>query len=306
MDSQPTERPRRLSYPYLRKRLLGAMPPAVHERFRARAVAAAAQLRPDVVFAVKAVWLDAPTARRLADLASLVQYHPDDIANAEHITPGFLEAVPHCDLSITNRVANVDELAALGARSVLRIPFAFDRRIHVPVPAAEQRWDICFVGTRRPERSTWLEQLLARTSLRVRVAGHGWWRDRLPGAETSGEVHGLDMSAVFGASALTLGFVNHQNRDQHTARTFEVPAAGGVLFAERTPEHVERFREGEEALFFDGPDELIEVATSALRDRERIEAIRVAGTAAVWRLGATYEDRARTILDAITTPSSTA
>src|SRR5690606_28432443 len=45
--------------------------------------------------------------------------------------------------------------------------------------------------------------------------------------------------------------------DQHTPRSFQIPACGGALMiSQRTPEHLHFFREDQEAIYFDDVDEL--------------------------------------------------
>ena len=41
----------------------------------------------------------------------------------------------------------------------------------------------------------------------------------------------------------------------HTRRTIEIPAVGGLLCAERTKEHLDLYKEGEEAVFWENADE---------------------------------------------------
>ena len=50
--------------------------------------------------------------------------------------------------------------------------------------------------------------------------------------------------------------VRRANRDGHSMRTFEAPAAGAFTLMERTPDHLELFEEERHAAFFEGPDEL--------------------------------------------------
>jgi spore maturation protein CgeB len=107
------------------------------------------------------------------------------------------------------------------------------------------------------------------------------------------------MAKALGGAKIALGFLRKENRDDYTQRTFEIPACGGLLLAERTPMHLSLFREGVEAEFFDPtrPEELAAKVRDLLADDARRDAIRTAGRAAVLRGGYTYDDRIRQILD---------
>jgi len=53
-----------------------------------------------------------------------------------------------------------------------------------------------------------------------------------------------------------LGFLNSENRDTHTARTFEIPATGALFILEDSMEHRTYFQDGEEVILFQSPDQI--------------------------------------------------
>ena len=60
---------------------------------------------------------------------------------------------------------------------------------------------------------------------------------------------------------MCLAFLSKLNRDVYTYRCLEIPACGRLLLSERTPDLLRRFKDGEEAVFFSGRDEMVERAT---------------------------------------------
>src|SRR6185437_1405596 len=79
------------------------------------------------------------------------------------------------------------------------------------------------------------------------------------------------------ASRIGLGFLRTICADQHTTRTFEIPACGSMLLADRTEEHREFFEEGREAEFFSSEDELQDKASFYASDEDARRRIAGAG-----------------------------
>jgi spore maturation protein CgeB len=218
-----------------------------------------------------------------------------------------LEALPEYDRVFATRRVNVGEVAPINPR-VEFFTFAYHPPLHRIVPMSDEeraRWasDVLFVGTWEDERARLLEHLAATVPARYAIYGNQWERlsRRSPLRPfTAGRAAvGDDMAKAIAASKIALGFLRKRNRDDYTQRSFEIPACGGVLLAERTERHREIFEEGKEVELFDpgDPAELVAKVRRLLDDSAHRERLRAAGLAAVLRGAYTYRDRARQLLE---------
>ncbi|WP_019202816.1 glycosyltransferase [Tsukamurella sp. 1534] len=263
---------------------------------------AAGTSRPDLLFCYTAVHLDqerllsVPAARR-------VHYSADDVANPVNTTPAYLAAEAGWDAIVTTKAHNVSELQARGARRVVLVPCAYDPAWHRPVaPRSARRYAAGFVGNARPDRADLLTGLAREMGGRFYLAGNGWRRRpalRGSGATVRGPQYGTDLSAAIGAIGANLVLLNSDNRDTHTCRSYEVPAAGGLFVGPRTADHEALLADGREALLFDGPAELREIVARVEADPDAAARIAARGHAAITGGRNTYEDRAKEIVDAL-------
>ena len=74
------------------------------------------------------------------------------------------------------------------------------------------------------------------------------------------EVYADDYARALTGVRIGLGFLRTVCPDQHTTRTFEIPACGSMLLADRTDEHCAFFEEGQEAEFFSSGEEMLDKA----------------------------------------------
>ena len=84
--------------------------------------------------------------------------------------------------------------------------------------------------------------------------------------------------------------------DGHAMRTFEIPACGGFMLAERTEEHMELFDEGKEADFFGPPEELGDKVRYYLKHDSKRMRMSEAAYQRVTTGRNTYKDRLEQIL----------
>ena len=235
-------------------------------------------------------------------------YQNDDPTGVRdgHRFDSLLKAIPVYDLCVVRRKESVDEFRQLGAHSVHFVWMSYDEIMHRPFDDVEQipetfRSDVAFIGTwiKGEQRDQFLLALIER-GLNVAVWGGRWekaptWK-HLQAFWRGGALSGRDYVAAMQGSKIALGFLSKGNRDLHTRRTMEIPYAGGLLCAERTSEHLELYREGEEAVFWSDVDECASHCHDLLANPVKRERIRQAGRQRVLANKVGNEDICREIL----------
>lgn len=217
----------------------------------------------------------------------------------------YRQSLSSYDLCVVVRGENVDEAKRLGARNVMRVYRSSDEVTHArrPVGAAdEEHWhaEVLFLGTWFPERGPFLLELV-KHGVPLSIRGANWSKapewPALRAHWKGGQLHGDDYALAIQCARVNLGLLSKGNRDLHTTRSLEIPALGGLLCAERTPEHLEMYVEGEEALFWSGAVECARVCGSVLRDERGRRRIAAAGHARSIRNAYHNERVMRAILD---------
>jgi spore maturation protein CgeB len=217
----------------------------------------------------------------------------------------YLEAVPHYDLLAVVRPVNVSEAYALGARKVLRVFMAVDEldgpRELTPLDRSRFSHEVLFIGTWMPERGPFLQALL-QAGVPLAIYGNDWHKapewSRLQAAWRGPAIYGDDYLKAIQLAKVSLGLLSKGNRDLHTTRTFEIPYCGGLLCAERTPEHLELYQEDVEAVYWSEVTECIKKCQKLLQDETRLNAIAEKGRIRCLRNGIFNENNLKKILEA--------
>ncbi|QIS03242.1 glycosyltransferase [Nocardia brasiliensis] len=303
IDSTPVTLPPRLSpswwYAKAAGRRAAWTTDAVHDRIDS----AAAEFKPDLLFAFKAVHLD--QQRLLSTPADLrVHYSPDDVSNPANTSADYLAYESEWDLVVTTKRHNVPELHARGARGVRFVRSAYDPAWHHRCARrAVRRYLAGFIGARRPDRSPLLVELAREYGPDLVVHGPGWRRTRqlrATSAALGGAVYGEHFAVAVASITANLVLLNSDNRDTHTCRSFEIPASGGLFVGQRTEEHAQLLDEGTECFLFSDGAELREILARCARRPEAVERVAAAGYRRITGERHRYVDRAEEIIDALT------
>jgi hypothetical protein len=230
------------------------------------------EAQPDIFWADKPEILSRRTTRYLRERSrgtKFILFSEDDLWMQHNRSKALEEAIPEYDIVFTTKQRNLlnRELEQLGARRVAFVTQAFDPYQHYPQTLdsndrADYGAPVGFVGNCEVQRATSISRL-AEAGVQVRVWGNGWDQRstdkvRIEGIPIFNSNRGLFYSKAICATDINLGFLRHRNRDTHTSRTFEIPACGGFMLAERTEEHETLFVPDVEAAFFSSDEELIE------------------------------------------------
>ncbi|HEV2169641.1 MAG TPA: glycosyltransferase, partial [Candidatus Binatus sp.] len=110
---------------------------------------------------------------------------------------------------------------------------------------------------------------------------------------------GRDYRLAIAGAKISANLVRRANRDDHVMRTFEIPACGGFMLAERSDAHEQMFCEGKEAAFFASPDEFVAKVRLYLSCDNARKTIAAAGHRRITQGSHAYADRLEEILRAV-------
>lgn len=285
--------------------------PLTFWRFNRALLAEARRFRPHLMAVVKGAYIMPSTLRRIKEEigAMLINYATDDPFNRANTTPDLVGGIPVYDVYACTKRAIMDDVRRAGCRAAIYTMFGYNPSVHFPerpatVDEAQRfRSDVVLAGGADPDRFRDLEPLLGSRDISLALYGGYWTRDRRFTPYARGFAIGRDYRLALGGARIALCLVRRANRDGHAMRSFEIPACGAFMLAERTDEHLALFREGEEAAFFGSPEELLEKIRYYLaHDGERARIAR-AGHARITTGRHTYRDRLQEIVQAAQTPT---
>jgi hypothetical protein len=256
----------------------------------------ARRFRPHLIWAEKQEFLTTETLEGLRGLgAKLVHFTPDPYFSLHWKRTRLMDnAIKTFDVLIYCKSYERKHYEAIG-KPLIFMPLGYCDEVHRQLRSDDPHWQsaVGFLGGWEPRRERLL-QLVAAAGIDLKIRGGYWeflrdgkWtprrqfvlrqlagnekfrihRDELLGcAWQGGEVYADDYARALSGARIGLGLLRKIWPDQHTTRTFEIPACGSMLLADRTDEHRDLFEEGREAEFFASAEELIDKTRFYCRD----------------------------------------
>ncbi|MBE0669381.1 MAG: glycosyltransferase [Anaerolineales bacterium] len=256
-------------------------------------IAAAARSKPDVVWIEKGSWIYPSTLRRLRDYARFfVHYNTDDVFAPRNWFWLHRAGIRLYDLHLTTNRWNVLEIPKRYGVRVIRAGMGYDRDFHRPVSSDQQcleRSDVVFIGHWEPHTERYISAL-RKAGVSVRVWGYNWRKAKDPLLRAVKPLPNEDYARTISTAKIALCFLSRWNRNESTGRSFNIPAIGTFLLAERTAEHEFFYRDGQDAALFSDEKELVEKAKLYLEDGELRQSIAKNGQARRHAMGMSESD----------------
>lgn len=295
------------------------------ERINAEVLRAAEMFQPRLVWCEKQEYLWPGTIERLKQSGVFVtHYTPDPYFSLDWKRTRHMDAaIGHFDALFYCKAYEEAQYKALDV-PVYFLPLGYCDLTHVPsehTRSADTTFG--FIGGWEPRRQALLSQLAQFSNLRIwgvywdmalqqgygprkhlilrRLAGRADFSfdgdERLLTTVQGGEVYGRAYADALSSTTVGIGFLRDICDDQHTTRSFEIPACRSMLLADRTEEHQALFEEGIEADYFSSPEEFIEKCRFYQERPSSASRIAEAGWKRAQRSGYRYLDRLTQAMD---------
>ena len=258
----------------------------------------------DIIWSDKAINIRPDVLQKIRDAcpnSKIIFASGDNVALPEFRNKAFENTIHIFDAVITSKSDTISQLKKLGANDVYYIPKAFDERWPMRLRKPEKCYDISFVGSFEKERAHSMLEL-ARAGFEVNIWGNGWkkWKVKHENFHVHGfPVYQDDLIEIIETTKINLCFLRKLAKDKSTNRTFEIPACGGFMLAERTTEQRGFFAESVAAEFFETESELIAKTQYYLENDELRNRVAHVGHQTCLSSGYGYIDRCKQFLEQV-------
>jgi spore maturation protein CgeB len=270
------------------------------------------QFRADIAVFIRCDTLSLGAIREIKKCTnmSMVNIYPD----SPLVIPGverknFSEWLAEFDVIFSSDSYIKKVFYQLGAKKVEFLPFAYDPKYHSPKALANSDSTIfsspvAYVGTFGRLQKDWLSSIQHHG---LKVWGNSWdslsKRDSLRTSWIKGRGIGAEMWKAINLSGITFNMCRVEHSAEISMKTFEIPAAGGLMLSNYTETQNAFFKDGVQAVYYNNREEASDLIEFYIKRPELIEKIKFNSMKAVERH--TYQSRAKAVIDYVLTSQMT-
>jgi len=267
----------------------------------------ASVFKPDIILIFKGMEIYPSTFKTLRDRGiKLVNYNPDH--PYEYISRGsgnhnVLNSISlfHTYITYSMNIA-ADFRKRFPEIPVAVLPFGYSLTAseYYKISIEKEVHRICFIGYADRQRARVIQSLL-RHDLEVDVYGPGWssyFSDKVPGLQIYPAVNGLQYYDQLRRYRVQLNLFRRHNEHSHNMRSFEVPAAGGIMLAPDSKEHRLFFRDRKEVFLYESESDIPQIVRYIMQlSEQQANEIRWKARERSVQSGYDYPSRAVTLLN---------
>lgn len=276
--------------------------------YNRRIVQEAINHRAELIFVFKGPLVTAGTLRTLRSMGCIaIQFYPD-VSFRSH-GPQLAKALKEYDWVFTTKSFGLGDMQEqLNVTNASFVPHAYDPETHKPVETTQEEAnyygsEVSFIGNSSRKKRALLEYVQKELpNVTISIWGPGVWANEMPTAYRDQPVLGLEYAKAIACSKINMAPLHERvqgasSGDRMTARTFEIPAAGGFMLHERTDEAMRYFEDGRECAFYADSTDLVAKIRYFLDHPEERRKIAKAGRERCLNSGYSVDDRVNTVLE---------
>jgi glycosyltransferase involved in cell wall biosynthesis len=268
-------------------------------------------MKPDLIWVDNKPYLRASTLKKIRSRmpsAKIVNVLTDDPFGKYNYAWRFIyNTFKYYDVHFVQREINIPELKRQGAKRVETCFRSFDPSFHRILfkdapELARYKTSVGFIGSYEKDREEYIAYLVEQ-GIPVSITGDGWTKGKywtlLKPFYKGPSVYGDEYIKTINGMDVALHFLRKANRDQQDSRTFEIPACGTFMLAERSHLHINFFKEGEEVDFFTSKEELLQKVRYYINQPELRLKMAKAAYERSFQSGYYHESRLKMVLEKI-------
>jgi spore maturation protein CgeB len=255
----------------------------------------------NLIWVDKGVYVNENTTKYLREQTlKLVHFTPDP-AFTFHQSKLFIKSLPLYDFAITTKSYELKNFYNyLPQNKVIYCTQGFDEKLHKPYESSKLKEGLLFIGHHEIEREKVLNILL-ELNINIVLAGIKWEgfvekhkKNKYLRYLGSG-IYGEEYARQISFSKIAWGALSKWIPEQHTTRTFEIPACGTVLLTEYN-EEVASFFKDDEVVFYSSTEELVNKVLYFLNNDVELKQLAKKGYDRVHADGYSYTAILRSVL----------